>query len=365
MLTYKSRVDHNDLTLMDSIGQRPMTFHRQDVLRILYDNLSETDRRKVHTGKKVVDVQTHSTGVTVSCADGSSYEGSIVIGADGVYSKTRGFMRKLALAASPDSKAVNPEKPYTAHFKCMWGTVPIPRDLSPGDHTDCHTDDGVSAMFLTGRDKGWFFMFGLLDAPTQERRDYTDKDMEEFAEKLADMHISPSVNFREVWASRYSAGMSNLDEGVLDHWSWDRVVLMGDAVHKVTPNAGWGLNSGIQDVAVLVSDLRQLLADRADQPTTEQLTSIFHEYQKKRMENMKDVFNFSAAQTRQSARDRTWTGLLYRVVETLTLMIPKFDWLMLRYKSSKLLSAGYALDFLHGKEPFSGLVGWKHPIRNA
>lgn len=345
-----------------------MTFHRQDVLGILYDNLSEKDRLKVHTSKKVVDVQTHSTCVRVSCADGTSYEGSIVIGADGVHSKTRGFMRKLALAASPDTKAVNPEKPYTANFKCMWGTVPIPRDLSPGDHTDCHTDDGVSAMFLTGRDKGWFFMFSLLEKPTQERRDYTDKDMEEFAAKLADLHISPSVSFREVWASRYSAGMSNLDEGVLDHWSWDRVVLMGDAAHKVTPNAGWGLNSGIQDVAVLANGLRQLLAGASDdhhEPSTEQLTGVFQEYQKRRMDNMQEVFEFSAAQTRQSARDRTWNGFFYRIVETLTLMIPRFDWLMLRYKSSRLLSAGHALNFLHGKEPFSGVVGWKHPIEKA
>lgn len=353
---------------MDSIGQRPMTFHRQDVLRILYDNLSENDRPRVLTSKKVIDVQTHANGVSVSCADGTSYHGSIVIGADGVHSKTRGFMRKLALAACPDTTAVNPEKPYTAHFKCMWGTVPIPRGLSPGDHTDCHTDDGVSAMFLTGRDKGWFFMFGLLDAPTQARKDYTDQDMEDFAQKLADLHISPDVRFGEVWASRYSAGMSNLDEGVLDHWSWERVVLMGDAAHKVTPNAGWGLNSGIQDVAVLANGLQQLLAslpDESHQPTMEQLVGVFQEYQQKRMDNMQEVFKFSAAQTRQSARDRTWTGLLHRIIETVTLMIPKFDWFMLRYKSAKLLSAGYALDFIQGKEPFSGIVAWKHPIRNA
>lgn len=344
-----------------------MTFHRQDVLRILYDNLSETDRQKVLTSKKVVDVQTYNTGVSVSCADGTTYEGSIVIGADGVYSKTRGFMRKLALAASPDETAVNPEKPYTAHFKCMWGTVPIPRGLSPGDHTDCHTDDGVSAMFLTGRDKGWFFMFGLLEKPTQERRDYTDQDMEEFADRLADLHISPGVRFGEVWKSKYSAGMSNLDEGVLDHWSWERVVLMGDAAHKVTPNAGWGLNSGIQDVAVLSNGLRQLLKNLSgkQQPTTEQLVATFQDYQQKRMDNMQQVFDFSASQTRQSARDRTWTGFIYRVMEAVTLMIPKFDWLMLRYKSSKLLSAAHALDFIHGKEPFSGVVAWKHPIRKA
>lgn len=363
-------VDYNGRTCKDvrpfsaldvSIGLRPMTFHRQDVLKILYNNLSESDRQKVHMSKKVTDVQTHSDGVTVSCADGSTYEGSIVIGADGVYSKTRGFMRKLALENSPHA-AVNAEKPYTAYFKCMWGTVPIPKGLSPGDHLDCHTDDGVSAMFLTGRDKGWFFIFGLLDKPTQERRDYTEKDMEAFAESLADLHIGPGLPFRDVWSTRYSAGMSNLDEGVLEHWSWDRVVLMGDAAHKVTPNAGWGLNSGIQDVAVLTNNLRRLLGEHK-KPNTKQLRDIFQDYQQKRMENMQQVFNFSATQTRQSARDRSWTGLAHRIIEAVTLMIPKFDWFMLRYKSSKLLSAGHVLDFIGGEEPFSGVVPWKHPMR--
>lgn len=210
-----------------------MTFHRQDVLKILYDDLTPANKAKVHLSKKVVDVQTTPDGVSVTCADGATYSGSIVIGADGVHSKTRSFMRKLALEASPTA-AVNPEKPYTAYYKCMWGTVPIPPGLSPGDHLDCHSDDGVSSMFLTGKDKGWFFMFSLLDKPTQERQDYTDKDMEAYAEALADLHIGPGLKFRDIWTTKYSAGMANLEEGVLDHWSWNRVCLIGDSSLHLT-----------------------------------------------------------------------------------------------------------------------------------
>lgn len=339
-----------------------MTFHRQDVLKILYDNLPQEVRAKVLVNKKVVNIETRPDGVQVTCADGSTFEGSIVVGADGVYSKTRGFMRKLALDASPNT-AVNPEKPYTAYYKCMWGTVPIPPGLSPGDHLDCHSDMGISSMFLTGRDRGWFFLFGLLDKPTQERMDYTESDQEAYAEQLADLHIGPGLKFRDIWSTRYSAGMSNLDEGVLDHWSWNRIVLMGDAVHKVTPNAGWGLNSGIQDVAVLTNGLRRLLLDSSGAPTVEALEQVFQAYQEARRENMQQVFDFSATQTRQSARDGSWKGWIHWVVESITGLIPHFDWFMIRYKGSKLVSAGYALDFLGGWEPFSGVVPWAHPIR--
>jgi len=362
----KTCKDVRPFTAFDqSVGQRPMTFHRQDVLKILYDNLSEENRAKVLVNKKVVDVRTYPDGVEVTCADGCTYEGTIVIGADGVYSKTRGFMRKLALEASPNA-AVNPEKPYTAYYKCMWGTVPIPPGLSPGDHLDCHSDLGVSSMFLTGRDRGWFFMFSRLDKPTQERKDYTEEDKEAYATELAELPMGPGLKFKDIWHTRYSAGMSNLDEGVLDHWSWNRVVLMGDAVHKVTPNAGWGLNSGIQDVAVLTNLLRKLLKETPTPgavPTLENLSKVFEEYQEARRENMQQVFEYSATQTRQSARDGSWTGWTHWLVETVTSVVPHFDWFMIRYKASKLVSAGYALDFLGGWEPFSGAVPWAHPIR--
>lgn len=53
-----------------------MTFHRQHVLKILYDNLTPDNKAKVHLSKKVVDVQTTPDGVSVTCADGSSYTGS-------------------------------------------------------------------------------------------------------------------------------------------------------------------------------------------------------------------------------------------------------------------------------------------------
>jgi len=347
----------------ESVGQRPMTFHRQDVLKILLDNLSPAAREKVHTSKKVVDVNSTADGVTVFCADGSTYEGSIVIGADGVYSKTRGFMRRLALEASP-STPVNAEKPYTAYYKCMWGTVPIPPGLNPGDHLDCHSDSGVSSMFLTGKDRGWFFLFGLLDAPTQERRNYDDKDMEAYAEELKNLHIGPGIAFGDIWSTRHSAGMSNLDEGVLKHWSWGRVVMAGDSAHKVTPNAGWGLNSGIQDVAVLTNKIVALLGTTQDtEPTLPQLETVFGEYQAARKDNMQAVFEFSATQTRQSARDRSWSGRMHWLVEAVTTVVPRFDWFMIRYKGSKLVSAGHALDFLGGAEPFSGAMPWAHPIR--
>jgi 2-polyprenyl-6-methoxyphenol hydroxylase-like FAD-dependent oxidoreductase len=46
-------------------------------------------------------MQSTDTGVTVTCSDGSSFDSTTVIGADGVHSNTRRLMRDLALKEDP------------------------------------------------------------------------------------------------------------------------------------------------------------------------------------------------------------------------------------------------------------------------
>lgn len=78
----------------------PITFlDRQMVLRVLYDNIR--DKQKVLTGKHVQHVQMKKDGVVVQTADGSSYEGDILVGADGIHSAVRGEMWRIANEMSP------------------------------------------------------------------------------------------------------------------------------------------------------------------------------------------------------------------------------------------------------------------------
>lgn len=72
---------------------------REILLRVLYENLQ--DRSKVLVNKKVVDVEHSSDGVKVSCQDGSTYEGDVLAGADGVFSKTREKLWQLAETEHP------------------------------------------------------------------------------------------------------------------------------------------------------------------------------------------------------------------------------------------------------------------------
>jgi 2-polyprenyl-6-methoxyphenol hydroxylase-like FAD-dependent oxidoreductase len=65
------------------------------------------------------------------------------------------------------------------------------------------------------------------------RRRYTKADMEALVSKLSERPVTDTVVFGELWKRRLKAQMISLEEGVLEHWTSGRIVLAGDAVHKV------------------------------------------------------------------------------------------------------------------------------------
>lgn len=65
----------------------------------MYDQLK--DQSKVKTGKRVLSVEHGESSVIVLCQDGSKFTGDIVIGADGIHSRTREEMQKFAEKTGP------------------------------------------------------------------------------------------------------------------------------------------------------------------------------------------------------------------------------------------------------------------------
>lgn len=66
------------------------------------------------------------------------------------------------------------------------------------------------------------------------RRRYTESDMEALVSKISEYPVTETVVFGELWKRRLKAQMISLEEGVLENWFFGRIVLAGDAVHKVT-----------------------------------------------------------------------------------------------------------------------------------
>ncbi|GKZ37349.1 hypothetical protein AbraIFM66950_008839 [Aspergillus brasiliensis] len=213
----------------------------------MYNGLRKTAKDKILTGKKLIDTTTTADGVTATCTDGSTYKGSIITGADGVYSKTRQIMRDIALHEDPTQPWEDPEHPFTATYQLLYGSFP---SASPAGQGYDIQAQGKAIM---------------LPAATSARTNYTQKDVDTVAAEFADFPLTHTVKVKDVWLQMLGTGLTNLDEGIVKQWSLGRIVLVGDACDKMTTHLGLGFNHGIQDVVVLCNRLRQAVRARDPQ----------------------------------------------------------------------------------------------------
>lgn len=101
-----------------------VAFLRAHLIWALYDGLPESVKACFLTNKKLENIIVTATNAEVLCTDGTSLRCFIVIGAEGVHSKTRSVMRQRALEADPalspawDSE-LESELPYTASYRCL------------------------------------------------------------------------------------------------------------------------------------------------------------------------------------------------------------------------------------------------------
>ena len=153
--------------------------------------------------------------------------------------------------------------------------------------------------------------------------------------------------------------MTNLEEGIVDHWSWGRIVLVGDACHKFTPNAGAGLNNGIQDVVTLCNGLHETIhATPPVNPSLPTLTKMFTTYQSARVTNLQADASLSANLTRMQA----WANPLYFFLSKYVTPYALVERLMVGFFISKAMSQAPVLNYVPGEEPFKGEVAWLNPI---
>ncbi|KAH0497873.1 hypothetical protein TgHK011_005155 [Trichoderma gracile] len=341
-----------------NFGTGPLVFHRAELVQSLYGQLPADARLKFLLCRKVSDIQSTKDEVKVFCDDGSQYEGSMVIGADGVHSRTRQIMRRLALETKPNAPW-DTETPFITSYRCMWAS--FKRPIEPGAAFETQSKD-KSIMFVTGKERGWIFLYEKLPEPTTARTTYSEKDIEEMAGRFADFPITDSLKVKDVFAQRMTTGMADIQEGTCNNWGWGRIVLVGDSIHKVCPNAGLGYQSGIQDVVSLVNNLRHLLTSSgaSKNPGVSELEAMYKTYQAERWDDLAFDASLSAHTARIHAWENWWYYLLGRV-----LTVPSFvDYIMTNMVQTPVWKKRLTFDFLDAEEPFTGRVTWLHPLKN-
>ncbi|KAK3325981.1 FAD binding domain-containing protein [Apodospora peruviana] len=338
-----------------------MLFARPRLVDLLQRRLPGGSSR-IHTGKEITAVETTSTGVKVCCADGTDYEGSIVLGADGVNSTVRRLMDDKIAAARTGAADEKSNLAYQSQlFKSTTvgvygycdGRIP---GVERGTWYETHAD-GFTFQLAGGDDMTLFLLYERLPEPitVPARHRFSDQDKDAFVARNADYHIAPTVTIRDLMAQTKWSYMSHLEEGVIDTWHHDRIVLAGDAVAKMTPNSGFGINTGIQSVVAITNALRRVL-EKTDEPDNAALTGAFDEYVKTRRENVEKTVKISGMHTRIAVWDSWWMRFVDKYIVPWT-----NGYMSMRRMVAPVVQEGLVLDFVEEKDYREGTVKWTVP----
>lgn len=356
---------------------------RRDLMQILFDALPVEASSKLLPNKKVSSLHRTEEGVVVKCTDGTSYEGALVIGADGAYSAVRKHMATMGGQQDAQGQEGNDEDlPYLTTYRCFWMRFPRLPGIAPGDMTESHGPQATTQYFAS-EDSAVVAVYERLPQPTRRPpRRYSDKDEAAFVARWGHLPLADNPSYRnaegirvltlgEAYAHRIQTGFINLEEGVVADWSrGGRAVLVGDAAHKFTPSTGAGCNNGIVDVVVLVNKLHKILAtaaavgnssgsvkNNASVVPEDELAAAFREYQEARFDTVTLGCGLSGRATGTASWATPWAKFMDLYVLSVDLVLRYF----LRWAAAKTALTP-VFDFIEGEDTVVGKYPWVHKI---
>ncbi|KAI1261788.1 hypothetical protein F5Y18DRAFT_440175 [Xylariaceae sp. FL1019] len=356
---YKFKDSTQVRLLKECLGAAQVIYHRPELVQIMFDGLPSEAKDKILTKKKVTRIEQDEESATVHCADSTSFTGSLVIGADGVHSRTREQLRQ-AMMQDGQQDECDDEQPYESEYRMLWCTFPRPASLHPGLGGETQ-DTGRTLAVMVGKASTMIICYEKLEKKTRERVDYTEKDMAQLAERFANYPVSETLLFKDVYNSQ-EAGMFNLHEGMVKNLFKGRVVLVGDSAHRFTPNAGLGLNNGIQDVVVVCNGIHAAIQDAKDgNPNRATLEETFAAYRDERHAFVTKDLRGSALLTRLQA----WASNFMYVLARFLLVPDWFQRLTIRYVAVPSMRLAPVLRYPSAikAEPYVGTIPWAHAIQ--
>ncbi|KAG0280767.1 hypothetical protein BGZ95_008793 [Linnemannia exigua] len=255
----------------EAVGYNNVIFARPDFYELL---LSKVPRENIHFNKKVTSLEQNQEGVMIRCADGTTYHGDILVGADGAYSGVRqALYKRLEKSGKLPSSDTNE---LSKGFVCMVGTTTA---LDPAKYPG--VDDELaninqiigkksnycwSAFSVPGNRICWNVILQL--ATVEEASEHKFKNSEWGAD-ASDPMIKGVRDFRIPFGNNTLGDLIDatpmesisrvfLEDKLFETWNQGRTVLIGDACHKLLPSAGLGAVTGMQDAVVLANCLYEM-----------------------------------------------------------------------------------------------------------
>ena len=226
-------------------GTTTTTIRRAD----LYSALRGAAARRgiaISYAKRLAGLDNRPDGVTATLADGSTVDGDVLIGADGLNSRTRALL-------NPDASGLRTAGPRYLGLLNAGGftTGPVDADLD-------RTPGLVSMAFGRRAFFGWSVapdgsVWWFANPPSRqpiEPRDWTEPSWRAHLLELFAADAIPAVAI--IRATDEVLGPWNTyDLPRVPVWRSGRTVLVGDAAHAASPSSGQGASMAIEDAVTL------------------------------------------------------------------------------------------------------------------
>jgi salicylate hydroxylase len=258
-------------------GYPYFTLHRADLHMVLAESVMRLKPDAIRLGVRIVGHDQHGGGVTLTAHNGDVYESDVVIGADGVHSKTREAM------FGPDAprysgvmawRGVIQASSLPAHLREPYGS----NWVGPGAHVIQYPlRRGELINFVGAVEGNRWEVESWSEAGTHEE---CLNDFKGWHEDVQTMIKAIDTPFKWVLKVRDPMPL----------WSKGNMTLLGDACHPTLPFLAQGAGMAIEDGYILA---------RALEKYPHSISTAFERYEAARKERTSRVVIGSAANTKR------------------------------------------------------------------
>ncbi|KAF9151855.1 hypothetical protein BG015_006127 [Linnemannia schmuckeri] len=257
--------------------------------------LKQVPPHKIHFGHRVLNITEEDNKITIHLSNKNTFEGDIVVGADGAYSAVRQRMYEKLRAEGKLPKPDQEDLPFSC--TCLVGQTKV---LDPKEFPAA-----MEQRFRNSENSEW----GDFPAQTmcEETRDFPIPLEDGKHRTLGELYDQTPKEF---------ISKVMLEEKVFRTWYHCRSVLLGDACHKLSPAGGHGAVTAMHD-AIALANLLYCMPSR----TSQDITRIFEEYHKERLPAVMESYNNSRQLARVSEK-----GIIGRILLFITTYMPVWLW---------------------------------------
>ncbi|KAF9116909.1 hypothetical protein BGX27_008993 [Mortierella sp. AM989] len=294
-------------------GYGQLVFARQDMHALL---LSKIPSEKILMNKKVITMEQDDQKVTIVCEDDSSYEGDIIVGADGAYSAVRKSLYK-DLASKNKLPKSDSEELLHGHI-CLLGTTepvdpekfPVLKESSSVFRRTLPDNSSYTWTIITvpGRRICWNVIQQLSEQTSAQKAfqnsEWGPEANEKMIAEIRDLQSPIGGTLGDLIDASKPETTSRvfLEHKLFETWYDRRVVLLGD-----------GACNAMLDAVILANSIYDLLSLK-----TEDINAAFKEYYMQRYSHAKDQIERSGFLGKvmfgQTFKEKVYRHLLFNWV---------------------------------------------------